>query len=77
VPKVSLGSTTIKDPGTLERFSAASAEYDRPVSGARKAASGTFDPLDALTIAYLAKVLSDSSTTALSNPCGTASPKRR
>lgn len=54
--KRSLGASSISEPKALERFQAASAEYDPAATRARKAATRTFDRLDEPTIAYLAKV---------------------
>ena len=54
--KRSLLAKTITAPGAMERFTAASAEYDAKVAKARKLAAGAFDSLDDPTIAYLAAV---------------------
>ena len=53
--KRSLAAKNIAEPGALDRFKQAAAEYERLTAQARKAASGTFDSLDGPTIAYLAE----------------------
>lgn len=50
-----VGAKRIEEPGALDRYKAAAAEYDRMVANARKLASRSFDTLDEPTIAYLAK----------------------
>lgn len=52
----SLQATHITAPGALAIYEAASAEYESTVSKARRLATGSFDPLDAPTIARLGKV---------------------
>jgi integrase len=54
--KRSLAAKNIAEPGALDRFKQAAADYERLTAQARKAASRTFDSLDGPTIAYLAKV---------------------
>jgi hypothetical protein len=53
--KRSLAATRIDAPGALDRYRAASAEYDRLVAIATKAAHGTFDPLDDARMAWIAE----------------------
>lgn len=51
----SLGSRRIDEPGVMDKFREAAADYDRTVLLATKAASGKFDAIDAPTIAFLAE----------------------
>ena len=51
--KRSLGADSIHEPGAMERFQAAAAEYGADVAKARKVATRSFDPLDATKIARL------------------------
>lgn len=52
--KVSLRATSLDDPKAKARLAAAESEYEALVSKAQKLANGTFDPLDAATITFLA-----------------------
>ncbi len=52
----SLGARVITAPGAMDRYQAASAEYDRLASAARKLKDRAFDRLDEPTLAYLAKL---------------------
>lgn len=54
--KRSLGAKNIAEPGAMDRFQAASAEYDRLATAARKMRDRAFDRLDDATLAYLAKL---------------------
>ena len=53
--KVSLGAADVNAPGVLARYEQALSDYEAAVALARRAAAGTYDRLDAPTIAYIAK----------------------
>ena len=57
--KVSLGAKDMREPGATERYNQIDREWEEIVLRARKRASGTYDPLDAETIAYLASHLAN------------------
>ncbi|WP_226699438.1 tyrosine-type recombinase/integrase [Qipengyuania gaetbuli] len=52
--KVSLGAKDMREPGATERYNQIDRQWEEIVLRAQKRASGTYDPLDAETIAYLA-----------------------
>ena len=52
--KRSLGASNVSEPGAMERFNAAAAEYDHVVAKARKSLTASYDLLEESTIAYLA-----------------------